>query len=112
MAIFHPAWPTDELPHRTVRARPARRAQRPRRGVEAGPAVQPAIQPAILAAAGSEAARTMMWSLEADGWTEREAGNLVGLLHGLRPARAGWSEREIEHLRFLRALVDAGRLDH
>ena len=54
----------------------------------------------------------MMWSLEAGGWTKREAGNLVGLVHGLRPAMSGWSEREIEHLRFLRALVESGRLDH
>jgi hypothetical protein len=60
----------------------------------------------------AEAARTMMWGLEAGGWTTREAGNLVGLLHGLRPAHSGWSEREIEHLRFLRALVEAGRVDH
>lgn len=58
------------------------------------------------------AARAMMWNLEAGGWTEREAGNLVGLLHGLRPARSGWSEREIEHLRFLRSLVEAGRVSH
>jgi hypothetical protein len=36
-----------------------------------------------------EPARTMMWSLEA----------------------GGWSEREIEHIRFLRALVETGRLD-
>jgi hypothetical protein len=54
----------------------------------------------------------MMWGLEADGWSAREAGNLVGLVHGLRPARTGWSEREIEHLRFLRSLVDAGRVTH
>lgn len=58
------------------------------------------------------AARVMMWNLEAGGWTAREAGNLVGLFHGLRPALSGWSEREIEHLRFLRALVEAGRLGH
>jgi hypothetical protein len=58
-----------------------------------------------------EPARTMMWSLEAGGWTEREAGNLVGLATGLRPAVSGWSEREIEHIRFLRALVETGRLD-
>jgi hypothetical protein len=64
------------------------------------------------AEAPTDAARTMIWSLEAGGWTEREAGNLVGLLHGLRPAKAGWTEREIEHLRFLRALVDSGRLEH
>lgn len=59
---------------------------------------------------GRVAARAMMWNLEAGGWTAREAGNLVGLLHGLRPALSGWSEREIEHLRFLRALVEDGRL--
>lgn len=58
------------------------------------------------------AARAMMWNLEAGGWTPREAGNLVGLLHGLRPAMSGWNEREIEQLRFLRALVEAGRLGH
>jgi hypothetical protein len=56
------------------------------------------------------AARAMMWNLEAGGWSEREAGNLVGLLHGLKPARSGWNEREIEHLRFLRSLVEMGRL--
>ena len=97
MAIFHRAWPTSELPHRTPRtsreARAAAEAERRHGGVR-------------------EAARTMMWGLEAGGWSEREAGNLVGLLHGLRPAQAGWSEREIEHLRFLRALVESGRLDH
>jgi len=57
-------------------------------------------------------ARALMWNLEAGGWTAREAGNLVGLAHGLRPARAGWNEREIEQLCFLRALVETGRLDH
>jgi hypothetical protein len=56
------------------------------------------------------AARTLIWSLEGDGWSPREAGNLVALLHGIRPSRSGWSVREIEHLRFLRAMVRAGRL--
>jgi len=56
-------------------------------------------------------ARTLVRSLELGGWTEREAGNLVALLHGLRPARAGWQVREIEHLRFLRALVQSGRIE-
>ena len=55
-------------------------------------------------------ARTLVWHLEAGGWTEREASNLVALLHGLRPARAGWSVREIDHLRFLQALVKTGRI--
>ena len=55
-------------------------------------------------------ARNQVWHLEAGGWTEREAGNLVALFHGLRPATAGWSIREIEHLRFLQAMVKNGRI--
>jgi hypothetical protein len=55
-------------------------------------------------------ARTLVWHLEAGGWTEREASNLVALFHGLRPSRAGWTIREIEHLRFLQALVKSGRI--
>jgi hypothetical protein len=53
----------------------------------------------------------MVWHLEAGGWTEREAGNLVALIHGLRPSRSGWTVREIEHLRFLQAMVKTGRID-
>ncbi len=56
------------------------------------------------------AARTLIWNLEIGGWTEREAGNLVALLHGLRPAETGWTEHEIDHLRFLRSIVESGRL--
>ena len=56
------------------------------------------------------AARTMVWHLETGGWTEREAGNLVALVHGLRPARSGWTVREIEHLRVLQAMVRTGRI--
>jgi hypothetical protein len=55
-------------------------------------------------------ARSMVWHLEAGGWTEREAGNLVALAHGLRPARTGWTVREIEHLRFIHAMVKSGRI--
>ena len=55
-------------------------------------------------------ARALVWHLEAGGWTEREAGNLVALVHGLRPVRAGWRIREIEHLRFLRAMARSGRI--
>jgi hypothetical protein len=53
----------------------------------------------------------MVWQLEAGGWSEREAGNLVALAHGLRPSRTGWTVREIEHLRFLHAMVKSGRID-
>jgi hypothetical protein len=56
------------------------------------------------------AARSLVWHLQAGGWTEREASNLVALVHGLRPVRAGWSIREIEHLRFLQAMVRSGRI--
>jgi hypothetical protein len=55
-------------------------------------------------------ARTLVWHLEAGGWTEREASNLVALFHGLRPVTGGWSIREIEHLRFLDAMVKNGRI--
>jgi len=55
-------------------------------------------------------ARTLVWHLEAGGWSQPEASNLVALVHGLRPVRAGWSIREIEHLRFLQAMVNSGRI--
>jgi len=55
-------------------------------------------------------ARSLIWSLQIGGWSELEAGNLVAVLHGLRPSRNGWSVREIEHLRWVRAQVESGRL--
>ena len=55
-------------------------------------------------------ARSLVWHLEAGGWTEREATNLVALCNGLRPAAEGWSIREIEHLVFLKAMVKNGRI--
>ena len=60
-----------------------------------------------IAAAG---ARTLVWHLELDGWTQREATNLVALCHGIRPTESGWSSREIDHLRFLRTMVKTGRI--
>ncbi len=60
--------------------------------------------------AAATRARSMVWHLEAGGWTEREAGNLVALAHGLRPVNSGWTFREIEHLRFLQVLVKSGRI--
>ena len=65
---------------------------------------------ATITGTANPGARSMVWHLEAGGWTEREAGNLVALLHGLRPARSGWSVREIEHLRFLQSMVKTGRI--
>jgi hypothetical protein len=60
--------------------------------------------------ASTPTARKLMWSLLLEGWTEREAGNLVAVLHGLKPSPAGWSVREIEHLRWVRALHRSGRV--
>jgi hypothetical protein len=60
--------------------------------------------------AANPGARSMVWRLEAGGWTEREATNLVALSHGLKPARNGWTAREIEHLRFLQSMVKTGRI--
>jgi hypothetical protein len=65
---------------------------------------------ASISAAPAAGTRTMVWSLEAGGWSSREAGNLVALVHGLKPAHSGWSVREIEHLRFLHAMVKNGRI--
>ena len=59
---------------------------------------------------GTAGARSMIWHLEAGGWSEREAGNLVALVHGLKPARTSWTVREIEHLRFLQSMVKSGRI--
>ena len=57
-------------------------------------------------------ARHLVGSLQIGGWSEGEAGNLVALLLGIRPVHGGWRASEIEHLRFLRALVETGRIAH
>jgi hypothetical protein len=44
------------------------------------------------------------------GWGPREAGNLIAHLEGLRPSRFGWTVREIDHLLFLRRILESGRL--
>ena len=48
--------------------------------------------------------------LTVGGWTAREAGNLTAHLEGLGPVRHGWTIREIDHLLFLREMVETGRL--
>jgi len=54
--------------------------------------------------------RVAITNLLRAGCTPTEAANLLGLSVGLRPVASGWSLREIERLRFLRHLVQAGRL--
>ena len=73
-------------------------------------AAAPAAAAPVVAAPSPADPRALIWSLEALGWAPCEAGNVVALAHGLRPARLGWTIREIEHLRFLRSLVRAGRI--
>lgn len=60
---------------------------------------------------GTRAAdRAAITNLLRAGCTPSEATNLLGLSSGLRPIQGGWSLREIERLRFLRVLVETGRV--
>lgn len=56
--------------------------------------------------------RALIWRLQSGGWTPVEAGNLAALALGLKPARTGWTGAELDHLRFVRSLVNAGRIEH
>jgi hypothetical protein len=49
--------------------------------------------------------------LQLDGFTAAEAASLTARLAGLAPARTGWSVRQVEHLLFIRSIVESGRLD-
>ena len=49
--------------------------------------------------------------LQLGGFTTTEAVNLTARLAGLPPVRTGWSLRQVEHLLFLRSIVESGRLD-
>jgi hypothetical protein len=49
--------------------------------------------------------------LRAIGLSEAEAGNLSAHLAGLSHVRTGWRLVEIEHLLFIRSLVERGRID-
>ena len=44
------------------------------------------------------------------GLTERQAGTLVGRIHGIAAVQGGWTISEVEHLLFVRELVRTGRL--
>ena len=48
--------------------------------------------------------------LQLSGLTPGEASSLAAHLAGLRPVRTGWSLRQVEHLLFLRSIVENGRL--
>ena len=49
--------------------------------------------------------------LQLGGFSIAEASNLTARLTGLAPARTGWSLRQVEHLHFLRSIVETGRLE-
>jgi hypothetical protein len=55
--------------------------------------------------------RALIWRLQSGGWTDIEAGNLAAIALGLKPARTGWTGAELDHLRFLRTLVNAGQIE-
>ena len=44
------------------------------------------------------------------GLSLAEASNLTAHLAGLPPARTDWTLRQVEHLLFLRSIVETGRL--
>ena len=44
------------------------------------------------------------------GLSPTEASNLAAHLAGLPPAGTGWTVRQVEHLLFLRSIVETGRL--
>ena len=48
--------------------------------------------------------------LQQSGFTLAEASNLTARLAGLPAVRTGWSLRQVEHLLFLRTIVEIGRL--
>jgi hypothetical protein len=48
--------------------------------------------------------------LQRRGLTIVESANLTARLAGLGFVRSGWTVRQIEHLVFLRSIVDSGRL--
>ena len=48
--------------------------------------------------------------LQLSGFSVTEASNLTARLAGLAPAQTGWSLRQVEHLLFLRSIVETGRL--
>ena len=52
----------------------------------------------------------MIRQLQICGLSPIEAANLTARLVGLPGVRGGWSTRQVEHLMFLRAIVDSGRL--
>ena len=58
----------------------------------------------------ADSARTTYRRLLMSGLSTREAGNLTAHLAGIHTVAKGWNIEEIEHLLFVRDMVDRGRL--
>ena len=56
-------------------------------------------------------AATTTRRLQLCGLSLVEATNLTAHLNGLPIVESGWTVRQIEHLLFLRSIVDSGRLE-
>jgi len=65
---------------------------------------------------GRERARRVLpvaattWRLQLCGLSVTEASNLTAHLNGLPAVESGWTVRQIEHLLFLRSILETGRL--
>jgi hypothetical protein len=55
-------------------------------------------------------ARLVFHRLRTCGLSAAEAGNLTARLEGLPVGRQPWTLREVEHLLFLRSIVESGRV--
>lgn len=82
----------------------------PGEGVSRARAAATSSAGAATAASEPGTTRALIWRLQSGGWSSIEAGNLAAIVLGLRPARTGWTGAELDHLRFLRSLVIAGRI--
>jgi hypothetical protein len=69
-----------------------------------------AVSAAVAADPGTT--RALIWRLQSGGWTVVEAGNLAAIALGLKPARTGWTGPELDHLRFIKTLLNTGRIEH
>ena len=79
--------------------------------VAGGVAVVTETEAAAMPGTGPATTRALIWRLQSGGWSSVEAGNLAAIALGLRPARTGWTGSQLDHLRFLRSLVHAGRIE-
>jgi len=66
--------------------------------------------PPAMPPASPESVRTTYRRLRMGGLSAAEAGNLTAHLSGIHATPQGWAIEEVEHLLFVRAMVDRGRI--